>query len=928
MRLVSATRQEHLGSLSESSGKPDGIGVLRTCMRSLGAAAIAGLVMSIFEADRMALLPTIGMGASYFAMILFASLMVAAISFSILDKDARRRLEMQSNEMRYRLLFWKSLTGAYRTTLDGQILDCNVAFCRVFGYAKRDDVMNKSIGFCDFSQTDRAEFIKRLQTEKEVTNLEQCLRRKDGSAIWVLNSAALVANEVGEGLVIKGTMTDITERVEAQQENRRLADIVRCSDDSIVSISMEGIIQTWNAGAERTYGYGAAEVLGRSISILVPGDLANETNEILAMWKSGCEVRNLELVRVRKDGQQIVIQLTISPTRDLTGNVVGASTVARDVTDKKRAEESLLFKTALLEAATETSIDGILAVDESGNILLANTQFSRCFGVSEELLRTRDDSAVLNHLKEMVKAPYAFLAKIEYLYAHRDEKSMDEIKLKNGRVFERYSAPLIDSEERYRGRIWYFRDITERKAAEERIAFLAYYDALTGLPHRALLQDRLDRALAEARRRNERVALLFVDLDRFKEINDSFGHSFGDVALRDAARRIKDCAREQDTVARVDGDEFLILMNGVRNASDAAIAAERIIKAMKQPFMIEGQSLSLGCSIGVSVFPENGVDAETLIKNADSAMYSAKDSGRKIVRFFTDEMNTQALERVTLENSLRLALEQDEFFLVYQPQLEIESGRIIGFEALIRWQHPELGLVPPDRFITIAENNGLILPIGEWVLRTACTEARRWQDECPFAVPVAVNVSAVQFRQVDFPDIIRNVLRETRLLPQYLELELTESSLLSNAGSTISVLQEFKEMGLKLAIDDFGTGYSSLSYLNQFAVDKLKIDRSFIREIDTDRGNAAITSAIISMAKSLHLKVIAEGVESESQMSLLREQQCDEIQGYYFSKPVSADEAAAMLHREWDTCGFVERMLDVLGPQTSLSLLSEEGALS
>jgi EAL domain-containing protein (putative c-di-GMP-specific phosphodiesterase class I) len=317
--------------------------------------------------------------------------------------------------------------------------------------------------------------------------------------------------------------------------------------------------------------------------------------------------------------------------------------------------------------------------------------------------------------------------------------------------------------------------------------------------------------------------------------------------------------------------------------------------AMTAEFLIQGDSLNVTCSIGVSIFPEHGADCETLFKNADAAMYSAKADGRNNFRFFTDDMNAQAVERLTLESSLRSALAKEELFLMYQPQMDIATGRITGLEALLRWQHPQLGLVPPDRFIRIAENSGLIVPIGEWVLRTACSQARKWQDEGLPALTVAVNVSAIQFRQENFGEVIRKVLRETGLPPQHLELELTESLLLTNADLMLAVIQELKAIGVTLAIDDFGTGYSSFSYLRQFQVSKLKIDRSFITNVAANPDDAAITAAIISMAKSLHLKVIAEGVEDEAQMSFLRAHQCDEIQGYYFSKPLAVDKATDKL---------------------------------
>jgi diguanylate cyclase (GGDEF)-like protein len=560
-----------------------------------------------------------------------------------------------------------------------------------------------------------------------------------------------------------------------------------------------------------------------------------------------------------------------------------------NVTERKQAEEALLFKTALLEAQTETTIDGILVVNESDHIVLANRQFGFNFEIPDELLSTRDDLIVRKHVTAKVEAPDAFVETINYLSSHRDEKSRDELRLKNGKVFDRYSAPLVDSKGRYRGRIWYFRDITDQKLSEERVQFLAYYDALTGLPNRTLLQDRLMKALADARRQKYKVALLFIDLDRFKDINDSLGHSVGDLLLQEVAKRLKKWGREQDTVARLAGDEFLILLTHVTDLPDAAVATERFMDSMTTEFVVQGHLLNIGCSVGISVFPEHGADAETLIKNADAAMYIAKESGRNSFRFFTEDMSAQVVERLTLEKSLRLALTREELFLMYQPQIEIVTREITGVEALLRWRHPDLGLVPPDKFIRIAENSGLIVSIGEWVLRTACSQARKWQDEGLPAVSVAVNVSAVQFRQEGFCGLIRKVLHETGLAPQYLELELTESLLLANVDVMLSVVQELKAIGVSLAIDDFGTGYSSFSYLRQFRISKLKIDRIFIRDVAVKPDDAAITAAIISMAKSLNLKVIAEGVENEAQMSFLRAHQCDEIQGYYFSKPLSVD---------------------------------------
>jgi diguanylate cyclase (GGDEF)-like protein len=634
---------------------------------------------------------------------------------------------------------------------------------------------------------------------------------------------------------------------------------------------------------------GLANVVGKRFTEVIPGGKDSHP-ELIERY--GRVVLTGEPERFEIEIKPLGMWFSISAYAAGKGCFVA---VFDNVTERKHAEEAVLFKTALLEAQAETTIDGILAVDEFDHIVLANKQFGLQFEIPDELLSTRSDQIVLGHVVAKLEAPDAFVEKVRYLYSHRDEKSRDEFRLKNGKVFDRYSAPLIDSRKRYRGRIWYFRDITDRKVAEERVQFLAYYDALTELPNRTLLQDRLAQALAGARRQKDRIALLFVDLDGFKNINDTLGHAVGDLLLQAIAERLRTWGREKDTVARLGGDEFLIMLTDIKDMPDVAVAAERLMDAMTATFEVQGRLLSIGCCIGISIFPEHGADGETLIKAADAAMYYAKENGRNNFRFFTEDMNAQAAERLTLESSLRSALAKEQLFLMYQPQIDMATGKIVGLEALVRWQHPELGLVPPDRFIRIAENSGLIVPIGEWVLRTACSQARKWQDEGLPAVSVAVNVSAVQFRQGGFCELIRSVLHGTGLAPQHLELELTESLLLANADVTFSVLQELKAMGVMLAIDDFGTGYSSFSYLRQFRVSKLKIDRIFIQDVAVNPDDAAITAAIIGMAKSLNLKVIAEGVENEAQMSFLRAHHCDEIQGYYFSRPLAADKVADML---------------------------------
>jgi diguanylate cyclase (GGDEF)-like protein len=599
-----------------------------------------------------------------------------------------------------------------------------------------------------------------------------------------------------------------------------------------------------------------------------------------------------DLQRLNEDLERKVLQRTAAldhSNKDLIA----------EIAQRRKVEESLVAKTAFLEAQVNSTIDGILVVDRNNRKLLQSQRFIDLFQLPPSVVENADARASLQHVLGKVMEPEQLLQKAEYLYQHPEETSRDEIRLKSGVVLDRYSSPVVGTDGRYHGRIWTFRDISDRKLAEEQARFLAYYDALTQLPNRSLLQDRLEKALAGGRRRNDKVALLFLDLDRFKIINDSLGHSVGDLLLVQVADRLRTWARDQDTVARLGGDEFLIVVNGVKEVDDAAVAAQRIVEIMRGEFFIQGHTLNISCSLGISIFPEHGADAETLTRNADAAMYGAKERGGNSFRFFTEEMNTQVVERLTLENSVRAAFTNRELFLMYQPQVDIASGEIIGVEALLRWRHPEAGLVSPQKLIRVAENSGLIVPLGEWVLLTACTQAQAWQDAGLPAVPIAVNISAVQFRQAGFGASIRRVLQETHLQPQYLELELTEALLLSNEDVIFSVLKDLQDMGLKLAIDDFGTGYSNLNFLKTLPVSKLKIDRSFIQAIAKNTEEAAITNAIISMAKSLNLKVIAEGVETEVQLSYLRKHHCDEIQGYYYSKPVMAEEIAVQFaHRQ------------------------------
>ena len=430
-----------------------------------------------------------------------------------------------------------------------------------------------------------------------------------------------------------------------------------------------------------------------------------------------------------------------------------------------------------------------------------------------------------------------------------------------------------------------------RKRAEERLSYLAHHDALTNLPNRMLFIDRLGQALSRAPWHKRLAAVLFLDLDHFKRINDTLGHTMGDLLLKEVAKRLAQCSRQGDTVARMGGDEFTIILADIAHAQDVPKVAQKIIDIFSKRFVVGDHEIFITTSVGISLYPDDGEDPEALLKNADAAMYRAKEIGRNTYQYFSIDMNTKASERLALETDLRHALEREEFLVHYQPQVDLNTGQIIGMEALVRWQHPDLGLVPPAKFIPLAEDTGLIAPIGEWVLRTACAQNKAWQTAGLPPIRVGVNLSARQFQCQNLVEMIVRILKETGLDPTYLELELTESVLMQNTEAIIATLCELDAMGINISIDDFGTGYSSLSYLKRFPINRLKIDQSFVRDITTDPDDAAIVTAIITLAHSLKLKVIAEAVETEEQLAFLRSLNCDEMQGYLFSRPLPMDEA-------------------------------------
>ncbi|HED14410.1 MAG TPA: EAL domain-containing protein, partial [Gammaproteobacteria bacterium] len=581
-------------------------------------------------------------------------------------------------------------------------------------------------------------------------------------------------------------------------------------------------------------------------------------------------------------------------TRDETGVLAKAfnqmtENLVEDINERRQAEEKIQ---SLLKSAP----DAIVIVEQNGDICLANLQVERLFGYSstelpgkpvgilvpDQYLRLQESSSGMSSTDQ---DPETWTKDREFYGVRRDgtefpiEISLAPIKTNAGLL-----TTIV------------IRDITEHKQAEARLVQQANYDTLTGLPNRLLAADRLSQALAHAHRKELKVAVIFLDIDRFKNVNDTLGHSVGDRLLTEVASRLSESVNEDDTVARLGGDEFLIILTELRTLASAEIVADRILEALSQPFKLDERELFTSASIGITGYPEDSDDPDVLLRNADSAMYQAKDAGRNTFRFFTPEMNIQLLKRLEMESQLRYAMSKEELFLRYQPQVDIKNGRLVGVEALLRWNNPELGYVPPDDFIPLAEETGLINVIGEWVLMQACRMATTWQQR-PDSIRISVNVSAVQFRNTDLVGIVRNALEVSGLPAALLELEITERLLVEDNPNTSRLLEDIKKLGVRLSLDDFGKGYSSLSYLKRFPFDVLKIDRAFISGVTTNPEDAALCRAITAMASSLNLSIVAEGVETKQQWDFLATHGADLVQGYYVSKPLSAEDFDDFLTR-------------------------------
>jgi diguanylate cyclase (GGDEF)-like protein/PAS domain S-box-containing protein len=705
----------------------------------------------------------------------------------------------------------------------------------------------------------------------------------------------------------KDLLLNGTEHKRAKDELRkseaRYRAVVNTASDAIITITPDGIIHSFNRGAERIFGYRAEEVIGQLFTLIMPERFREQCMLGLRRYLETHESRVIggttELIGLRNDGGEFPVELSLGEVQEDGDRLFAA--IIRDITERKRSEEALRQLSRQNEMVLNSAGEGIFGLDLQGKTTFINPAAARMTGWDIDELSGQRLHDFLHHSKPDGTPYPSEECPIYAVFKTGATLSRDNEVFwrKDGTHFpvEYVSTPIVEGD-KILGAVVTFKDITERKALEKKLQYQAFHDPLTDLPNRALFMDRLGHALARAGQQATEVAVLFTDLDNFKVINDSLGHKAGDQLLVAVAQRLKACLRPVDTVARLGGDEFTLLLEGVTGVSDAARVAEQIAQELRAPFALEAHEVFATTSTGIAVSSSAQGQPTDLLRHADLAMYRAKSKGKACYEVFEPNMSTDALERLELETDLRRALGREEFRVYYQPEILLESGDIVGMEALVRWEHPEHGLLLPQEFLPIAEESNLIMPIGQWVLREACKQLRTWQEQYPNIAPLvmSVNLSTREFFQ---PSLIAEILRETGVDPRTLQLEITEGAVAyDNAQNANTTLWNLKTLGVQLAIDDFGMGYSSLSYLKRFPVDLLKIDRSFVRELGKDLKDTKIVAAIIHLARALDLKVIAEGVETAEQVEQLRKMKCDMVQGSYFSKPLPSGAVSDLLQQQ------------------------------
>ncbi len=720
------------------------------------------------------------------------------------------------------------------------------------------------------------------------------LARADGEYGWVHHVAQPVTDEDGRLAGYLGTSHDVSERREAELTARAREGEMRLLADNVPVLISRFDPQLRCLFANRAYaafwGWSVEDVVGRTVREIIGEAGYAEIGPHIERVLAGGTV-TYERAIPSPEGPPRVIEVNLLPQRADDGRVLSGFVLITDITRHRLSEQAVRESEERLRKFSDATHEGI--------VFHENGVLTDCNDAALRLIGHRYDELVGRPVLDFV-APESREAVLANIRAGYERPYEGAILHKDGtRIAVEMTGKVMPFAGQHH-RMTVIRDIRDRKAAEARIQFLAHHDTLTGLPNRVLLMDRLEFILASARRRRSMVGILFIDLDNFKTVNDSLGHASGDALLRVVAARIEGAIRAVDVVSRLGGDEFLVVLPDLESEQAPVAVAEKLLAAVSEPVSLEGQDLSVSPSIGISVYPRDGADADTLIKNADAAMYLAKDRGRSNFQFFSERLSQTAFNTLSLETRLREAIREEAFEIHYQPQVHLASGRAVGMEALVRWPQRDGTVVMPNDFIPVAEQRGLIMPIGAWVLREACRQNRRWQLAGLPQVPVAVNLSAIQFKQRDLVAHVERVLADTGLDPAWLEFELTESMLMEDTPELQRTLEGLRALGVKLAIDDFGTGHSSLAHLKRFPIDRLKVDRSFVRDVAADPDDRAICAAIVDLARNMGITSLAEGVETREQLEFLRVRGCEEMQGFLESPPLPAAEAAEWLarHRE------------------------------
>ncbi|MET0050959.1 MAG: EAL domain-containing protein, partial [Candidatus Thiodiazotropha sp.] len=753
----------------------------------------------------------------------------------------------------------------------------------------------------DREAVDRA-YMESLET-RQPYKINHRLQFPDGRIKWVIEQCETSFNEDGTPLKSIGTIQDITERKHAERQLALSQYALEHVSEAAQLISDQGNFRYVNSAGCEILGYTLEELLQMNLSEIDP-EITQETWPLRFERLRQVGSERFEALHRHREGHLIPMEIVANFMEFDDESYIFA--VTRDISAIKAAQSQIEHQHALLQQVVDGVSDPILMISKDYSIRLMNAsarqsapdfaiapEQPKCYQVShhsQEPCNGEDHPCPLQQVLETRQTTKV---------VHRHYNTQGE-----ERTIEVMANPLLDDQGNITGIIESGRDITDYlgvleqlKLNESRLEHMAHHDPLTGLPNRLLFVDRLEQAIIKAKRTHNLIALMFIDLDRFKEINDSFGHPTGDKLLMKVASRLKGEIREGDTIARLGGDEFTVILDELEHPETASKIAEKLLESLEEPIVSQEQNFFLSASIGISIYPQDGKDANTLIRNADSAMYKAKDQGRNAYSYYTAEMTALAFERVMMENSLRGALVRDELVLHYQPQIDMRSGATVGIEALVRWNHPELGLVPPSRFIPLAEETSLIQPMGEWILRRACQQARVWYDQGLIHERISVNcnLSGRQLGNALFHQTVLDTLKETGIKPDLLELEITETTIMSNPQHSSQILNRLRDIGVRLAIDDFGTGYSSLAYLKTLPISKLKIDQSFVRDIPEDQNDAAITRAVIALGRSLQLQVIAEGVETRAQADFLLNEGCYVAQGFLYARPMPAEEMEGFL---------------------------------